>query len=59
MVSISNDILGPFEDDKAVNVRDLLQLIAQIQLRIVAHGLVNDAVHDDLDDLAFLIVNYY
>jgi hypothetical protein len=59
MVSISNDILGPFEDDKAVNVRDLLDLIAQIQLRIEAHGLQNDAVHDDLEDLSFLIVNYY
>lgn len=59
MVTISNDILGPFEDDKAVNVRDLLELIAQIRLRIEAHGLQNDAVQDDLDDLSFLIVNYY
>jgi hypothetical protein len=59
MVRICNDITGPFEDDKAVNVRDLLQLIAQIRLRIQAHGLNEDAVHDDLDDLSFLIMNYY
>jgi hypothetical protein len=59
MVSISNDILGPFEDDKTVNVRDLLELIDQIRLRLESYGLSGDVINDDLDDLSFMIVNYY
>lgn len=58
-MAISNDILGPFEHDNAVNVRDLLDLIEQLRLRIEALGIVNDAVYDDLDDLEYMIVNHY
>jgi hypothetical protein len=58
-MAISNDILGPFENDNAVNVRDLLDMIDQLRLRLEAFGIIDDAIHDDLDDLEYMIVNHY
>ena len=58
MVS-TNDIIESFEDDNRGHVRDLLELIDQIRLRLESYGLSNDAINDDLDDLSFMIVSYY
>ena len=55
-MTISNDILGPFENDNAVNVRDLLDMIDQLRLRLEAFGIIDDAIHGDLDDLEYMTI---